>query len=521
MFSLNFLAKRFNHSSGLPPQKLNAYQLLSLLVTGSAKSSQQKLGPKVLSLGPLPSAQATPQQFSTYILALYNLLLKTLGSEIARKVFESELQYLKVQFGQTEEYLKLLKILPIPVMGTERLTTLSRQELENELLWRIKELEDIQTNLESLVQQRTQTISAERNKLVVTLSAISDAVIAVDLNRQITIFNSAAEILTGYIKKEALGQPINQVMRLYDKQQELTPEQFCPLRLDGFEGIVASKQSLKLVGKAGKESFANLLSGQIREGPAVNLGCILTLHDVTREKDLEEMKLDFVSMAAHELRTPLTSIRGYLSVFMQENAQNLNGEQNMLLGRINTAAQQLMGLIENLLSVSKIERGAFTVSFEPIDWLRACKSVVEEFKPRAEEKKQTLEFLEPSEPMPTIEADKLRINEVLSNLIANAISYTPEGGQITVWTESQDGEVITHVKDTGVGIQKEAIPHLFTKFFRISGNLEQGSKGTGLGLYISKSVVDMHHGKIWVESEFGKGSTFNFSLPISQQTKSI
>lgn len=353
-------------------------------------------------------------------------------------------------------------------------------------------------------------ISAERNKLEVALSGISDSVIAVDLNQKVTIFNSTAESLTGFSKAEAIGTPIDQLIKLFDKTKELVP----------FEYLTTfSKQDLKLIGKNGKESFVNLISGQISEGASVNLGCIITLHDVTREKELEEMKLDFVSMAAHELRTPLTSIRGYLSVFMQENSATLSGEQNMMLGRINTAASQLMGLIENLLNVSKIERGAFTVQFMPIDWPDTIRLVIEELKNRASERRQTLEFIEPSQVIPQIEADKLRVTEVLSNLISNAVSYTPEGGHITVWTEAKDNEVTTYVKDTGVGIPKEAIPHLFTKFFRISGNLEQGSKGTGLGLYISKSVVDMHHGKIWVDSELDNGSTFGFSLPVSQSKR--
>ena len=262
-----------------------------------------------------------------------------------------------------------------------------------------------------------------------------------------------------------------------------------------------------------------MLSGQIKEGPTVNLGCILTLHDISKEDALESMKLDFVSMAAHELRTPLTSIRGYLSVFMEENSKNLNTEQNMLLGRINIAGEQLMALIENLLSVSKIERGVFGIQLAPIDWPTNVASVIEDFKNRAEEKKQQLEYIPPTMPIPTIEVDKLRINEVLSNLLANAIAYTPERGQIKVSIEFKDNQVVTHIQDTGVGIPEEALPHLFTKFFRISGKLEQGSKGTGLGLYISKSVVDMHKGKIWVESTFGKGSSFSFSIPVKEARK--
>lgn len=513
---IDFFKKKLNVSTNTGYGKANTHQLLNLLASETYTQAQQKLGPRVLMLGQVPVTETPPAQVAEFVVKLFNLLFQSFGPEATRHTFELELNSLKGRFGESEDYANLLKILPIPVMVSERLKKLNRAELENELLLRIKELETIRANLENLVQQRTQSLMAERNKAAMVLSGITDSIIAVDLNRKITIFNSSAENLTGYTKAEATGQPIDQLIRIYDKTQEIESLNYCPISNDTFEGIKFNKPALKLMGKNNKMAVVNLLSAQIAEGMSVNLGCILTLHDITKEDQLETMKLDFVSMAAHELRTPLTSIKGYLSVFMQENAATLNGEQNMLLGRINTAASQLMGLIENLLNVSKIERGAFSVQFAPIDWTATVKLSVDGLKSRAEEKKQILEFIEPTQVIPQIYADKLRVTEVLSNLISNAISYTGEGGHITVWTESSNGEITTHIKDTGVGIPKEAIPHLFTKFFRISGNLEQGSKGTGLGLYISKSVVDMHRGKIWVDSELGKGSVFSFTLPISQ-----
>ena len=123
-------------------------------------------------------------------------------------------------------------------------------------------------------------------------------------------------------------------------------------------------------------------------------------------------------------------------------------------------------------------------------------------------------FQPPAQVIPPVMADRLRITEVVTNLVANAINYTQPGGKINVTIERQGNEIITSVKDTGVGIPKEALPKLFTKFFRVTGKLTQGSKGTGLGLYISKAIVEMHKGRIWVDSEPGRGTTFSFSLPI-------
>jgi len=355
-------------------------------------------------------------------------------------------------------------------------------------------------------------LTSEKNKLSVILSGITDAVVVVDLAKNIVTFNESSERLTGYKASFAIGKSIDKIISVFDQDRELFSPEYCPIRTDGFEGVVFSKTDLKLMGLNGKQSFVNLIASQIKEGKHIDLGCILTLHDVTKEKQLEEMKLDFVSMAAHELRTPLTSIRGYLSIFIEENKDKFTVTQNMFLHRISVAAQQLTALTENLLNVSRIERGALAVSMQPIDWIHNAREVVNEFLDRARDKKIDLIFTEPKEPTSFVKADKLRINEVLSNLLSNAISYTNENGKIFVSIEQQGKEVITHIKDTGEGIPKEALPHLFTKFFRVTSRLTQGSKGTGLGLYISKSIVETHGGRIWVESEVNKGSTFSFSL---------
>lgn len=355
--------------------------------------------------------------------------------------------------------------------------------------------------------------SAERNKLELVLSGISDAIIAVDLFRNVVIFNQAAETLTGFRRNEVIGKPIDQVIKFYQKDEELSPFNYCPIRNEVGPEIVMNKQDLKLSAKSGKTAYVNLIAGQIIEGSQANIGCILTLHDISRERMLEQMKMDFVSMAAHELRTPLTSVRGYLSVFLQENSKILNPDQFSLLNRVSIGTEQLVALVENLLSVSKIERGAFDITLSPVEWLPLVKQSVTQFEERAKEKKLELQFVQPTREIPLIQADRLRITEVLNNLLSNAIAYTAKG-TVKVSVEVQGEEVITHIADTGQGIPDEAIPHLFTKFFRVSGALEQGSKGTGLGLYITKSILDMHHGRIWIHSKLGQGSIFSFALPI-------
>lgn len=231
---------------------------------------------------------------------------------------------------------------------------------------------------------------------------------------------------------------------------------------------------------------------------------------------LDEMKQNFVSIAAHELRTPLTAIKGYLSVFMKDYESSLNKDQKELLGHIESSTNQLLNLVENLLNVSRVERGALSLHTESLDWPTLVKEGVEDFRENAVEKNIHLELAPASNEIPKVLADKVRIKEVLANLIANALNYTPTGGIVKVSIENGSGEVITHVADNGSGIPEGALPNLFNKFFRVTHGLTQNTnaQGTGLGLYISKAIIDMHKGKIWVRSLEGKGSIFSFSLPV-------
>lgn len=373
-------------------------------------------------------------------------------------------------------------------------------------------------NLQDLVfklEQEKNILSAERNKIAIALSSITDGVIAVNMDRKIIIFNKAAEKITGFSLVDVMEKSIDDILHLSDASGKINQEVYCPIRTDDFEGVVYSSDNIVLNAK--REAFINLTVGKIKEGKDVNLGCILALHDITHEKELEEMKLDFVSMAAHELRTPLTSIRGYLSVFQEEDIP-LNPEQQMFLKRISIASDQLVALVENLLNVTKIEKGVMVLNKKPVNLLEMVYAIIDSLKEPADQKHIAVTIVNPDASLPLINVDAFRISEVITNLLANAISYTEKGGSVVISFEQIGTDVVTHIADTGQGIPREALSHLFTKFYRVSGKLEQGSKGTGLGLYIAKAIIDMHGGRIWVDSIINKGSTFSFSLPKGEKT---
>lgn len=359
------------------------------------------------------------------------------------------------------------------------------------------------------------SMSAERNKLSITLTGIADGVFVVDKDGIISYFNPAAERIFGLTSEQTVGKRADEILNVSDDDGKILIQYFFPKEKLSKDMVTFSRNDVRIIRPSGETVYANLIASNIVEGEEVNLGAIVTLHDVSKEKDLEEMKLDFVSMAAHELRTPLTSIRGYLSVLQEEVGKTINAEQASFLDKAFISSTQLAALVENLLSVSRIEKGSLQIQAQTADWEKIIEEAYNNFLPQAKERKLTFTNIKPKEKLPLVLVDKFRISEVISNLIANAQNYTPAGGSVEVSTELKDNQVLTHVKDSGQGIPEAAISKLFTKFFRVSGVLEQGSKGTGLGLYISKSIVDMHKGRIWVESKIGQGSVFSFSVPVS------
>lgn len=361
-------------------------------------------------------------------------------------------------------------------------------------------------------------ITAERNKLNFVLLNINDAIVALDKKRNIVIFNKVAEHMTGFSAEEVIGKPIDNVIDIYEEDIPLTIVNYAPI-YDTEKNVytqdeIISKRKVELLSKHGNKLFIKFSSVVLKRTYNHTLGFILTFHDITEELNLEKMKMDFVSIAAHELRTPLTVIKGYLSVLKDESNNILNDEQKLFLIRIQRGTEQLTFLIENLLNVARIEKGTLTLKLDTTDWIQLAKQIISDLKNQAADKKIALTFHEPPQHISQVKVDVMRIREVLTNLIVNAINYTPEGGKIEIIVEQKNNEVITHVSDTGIGIPKSSMANLFTKFYRVSSVLTAGSKGTGLGLYIAKSIVELHKGKIWVESTEKQGSTFSFTLPI-------
>jgi two-component system, OmpR family, phosphate regulon sensor histidine kinase PhoR len=349
---------------------------------------------------------------------------------------------------------------------------------------------------------------AERQHAEAILHSISDAVLVTDSFNEVAIANeSAAEALRFHLD-HAPHQPVDK--------------------------IIGDSALVKLI-KDTRES-ANLANRRhvehtIRDGSRprtydITLACVGTpqqevagvvtiLHDITKEKEVSEMKSDFVSSVSHELRTPLSSIKAYVEMLLDGEAPD-DQTRVEFYNIIQSEANRLSRLIDNILNISRIESGVVKIQREHISLPSVIKEVLDVIQPQARAK--NIELAEQSTPLYyQVYADKDMIYQALLNLVGNAIKYTPDGGKVMIDTIVDDHQrmVTVNITDTGVGVPPDALPHLFEKFYRVNDH-KKIAKGTGLGLNLVKHIVEtVHGGKVAVESDVGRGSTFSFSLPIS------
>jgi signal transduction histidine kinase/DNA-binding response OmpR family regulator len=255
-----------------------------------------------------------------------------------------------------------------------------------------------------------------------------------------------------------------------------------------------------------------LSSAPVHAG-GVHLGRLYVFRDATLEREIDRMKSEFVSLVSHELRTPLTSIKGYVDLLAAGEVGDVSEEQREFLGIVQHNANRLVSLINDLLDLSRIESGTVELKRSPVDIATLIQGVVTMLRPQMEAKGQRITLNLPSS-LPAISCDQNRIAQVVTNLLSNAYKYTAPGGAITLAVHPQGGTVRIDVQDTGIGMTPEEQTKLFTRFFRSSNRTAQEAGGTGLGLVITRSLVEMHGGEMLVSSTPGRGSIFSFTLPM-------
>jgi len=270
------------------------------------------------------------------------------------------------------------------------------------------------------------------------------------------------------------------------------------------------KQSAEIVLPDGQILLATT-SSVVAEGRRVGRVCIL--RDVTQFKKLDALKSEFVSTVSHDLRSPLTLIRGYTT--MLKMVGELNDQQSNYLEKIAESVENMDRLVNNLLDLSRIEAGV-GLQLEKISVQDVIERVVSEFQSRTDQKRIKLTVVVDQQEIPLIEADRALLQQAFHNLVENAIKFTEPGGEVKIVLEVHNDQLVFEVEDTGIGISPADQQRMFEKFYRASRQTVRSERGSGLGLAIVKSIAERHGGRVWFESQLGKGSTFFLAIPLHQ-----
>ncbi len=373
------------------------------------------------------------------------------------------------------------------------------------------ELKKYHEKLVELVKERTEQLAEEKELLAVTLSSMGDAVIAVDAENKITLFNKAAEQLTGWRFEDVHHKPIDEVIRIINEQTKKSADSPIDKVLESRE-IESSSGSDALIARTGREFPIAATAAPIRKNDGTMTGIVMVLRDVSQQREIDRMKSDFISSVSHELRTPLTSIKAYAETMLDDIDMPRQTRQEFLQ-IINEESDRLTNLINGILDISKIEAGTIEIVRKPVDLALVAKHSAESLEYVAGKKNIRLQT-DISNHLPDLLGDENKIFSMLTNLINNAIKFTPEDGTVSVSAHLVNNELVVKVSDTGMGIPKDDLTKIFSRFYRVHRPGKQ-IQGTGLGLAIVKEIVLRHDGRIDVESEVDKGSTFTVYLPVA------
>jgi PAS domain S-box-containing protein len=357
--------------------------------------------------------------------------------------------------------------------------------------------------------QLYQQVSAEKQQLDAIIQHSADGVMILDPDLRIQVFNRALSQMTGWAAEAAIGRPCYEVLAL----EQVSGPNLCGAAPAAIE--FPADQPLLVEGLLSRPSGSRLAVSVTfsplhdEEGRLTRV--IANVVDITRFREAEEMKSTFVSVISHELKTPVALIKGYANTLAREDARWDSDTLREGLQVISEESDRLNGLINNLLDASRIQAGAFKLERGDVILPKLAARVVENFRVQTTSHRFSLDF--PAD-YPCVPGDEERLRQVLDNLVGNAVKYSPGGGEIRVGGWHDGARATVYVADQGIGIPAEEQGRLFQRFYRVDSSLRRSTQGAGLGLYLCKSIVEAHGGRIWLRSEPGKGTTVFFALPL-------
>ena len=375
----------------------------------------------------------------------------------------------------------------------------------------------------------TASLRNEQAKSEIILNSIDDGVILIDNQRVIHLFNNGAQNITGWQQKDALGLDCSSIMKLVDDKNQPYGED-----KDPFKRVFKEKISIHDDTSSLTTVSNNIVGISISVSPLFDnnkniTGAVGVFRDVSSQRQQEQQRAEFISTASHEMRTPVAAIEGYLALAMNEKVAKIDTKARGYLEKAHISTQHLGQLFQDLLTSAKAEDGRLQSNPEIVEMGEFLEQLVDSIRFTAEKKNLLVEYVIGANNKQLVDArfperqklvkplyytyvDPNRIQEVITNIYDNAIKYT-ETGKITVGLTGDNNVVQIRIEDTGAGIPSEDIPHLFEKFYRVDNSNTRTVGGTGLGLFISRKILELYNGRIWVESKLGEGSIFYINLP--------
>lgn len=379
----------------------------------------------------------------------------------------------------------------------------AKKILQQKLDSKSAELEDsrmILINMLADIDVFRQKAAQEVKKTEAIIANFTDGLLMFDAKGRISLVNQQAEKFLKIRKAVLLGKTAEEISGL-PQLKFLAP----------FLG--ESTQSVKREAVPQGEMILEISASAVKKDKK-NLGVLIVLHDVTREKMIERMKTEFVSLAAHQLRTPLSAAKWSLRMLLDGEFGQLNKQQEDSLKITYESNERIICLINDLLDITSIEEGKYLKNFVTVDMKDIIWSVLNVFKKESVEKKIDLNFRWQGKGASKITADAEKVKLALENILENAIRYSPMGGEVAVFLNGGNKKIKVDISDAGIGIPKHQQNRVFDKFFRATNAVKTETMGTGLGLFLAKNIIEAHGGRIWFESEENQGTQFHFILPV-------
>ncbi len=370
------------------------------------------------------------------------------------------------------------------------------------------------TKLNEAVQKEKQAAEKRAEEINAIVRSVGEGLIALDAELKVVLANEPAGKLFGMPLDRMVGQPMQSLARMLHNKEDVSPDRYP-------EAIAFNTKQSVTLDLIDDRSYSTL-SGRVFSvaltatplvvGDSVQ-GVVMVFRDIGELKQLEQARIGFISIASHQLRTPLTSMRWFAEMLLGGDAGIISEDQRHFVERIYEGTDRMIGLVNLLLQIARVEAGRIKVEPKPIDFKNVIRGLTIALKANLEAKSQTVDVQTTPDPFPAVPMDQEVIWQVFQNLLSNASRYGPPKSAIEVRVVSKDPMVEVSVQDHGIGIPKDAQGRIFEKFFRADNALKLVPEGSGLGLSLVKSLVEGWGGKIWFESEEGKGTTFFFTIP--------